>query len=468
MSRAALNSDQQEAFQVIQRFLDSPADTLVLQGYAGTGKTFLMQYVAKWLKERDMEFRLLASTGRAATVLRGKTGFETKTVHSELYSFSKVDGVENAVRMDLQASDDAQLSLQFELRAPDIEQKLYIVDEASMLSSEQYAGGGMLNFGSGFLLTDFFAAVGGNKVIFVGDPCQLPPVGQAFSPALDMDWLAGAGRTALKVTLNKIERNANDNDILVLANSIRNMVDESAPATFPKIPATNISCVQLHPSDKDLFNSYREKYKEVGSNGTLAIARSNKTVATINRAVRRDLFGELDLPVQLGDVLLVVQNNYAVPLANGDFCVVRNIGSPRRQAGLSFQSITVEALATGEEHDVLLSHDILYGRENNFNDAQQRSLMIDFGQRMQKQKVEPGAEGFNKKMLSDPYLNCLRAKYGYAVTCHKAQGGEWDHVYLFLDKGMYGMPKHELFRWWYTAVTRTKVNLHLARSWWIG
>lgn len=464
----SLNPDQKEAFRIIRNFLDSAADTLVLQGYAGTGKTFLMQYLGKWLKDHEMPFTMLASTGRAATVLRGKTGFDTKTVHSELYNFSKVDGVDEHIPDNAPIDAYGQMSLQFALRQPDAEKKLYIVDEASMLSSEIGEAQSMVSFGSGFLMTDFFAAVGNNKVIFVGDPCQLPPVGQTFSPALDMDWLANAGRTAISVTLNKIERNSEDNDILVLASAVRDLVADGSWPTFPKLPAKNINSVILHSSEKDLFDQYLKKYQEVGYNGVLAITRSNKMVGIINRAVRRDLHGELDLPLQLNDVLLVVQNNYAVPLANGDFGVVTHIGETRIKAGLNFLSIKIKALATEEEHDVLLSLDILYGRDSNFSQDEQRRLMIDFSDRMKKQKINPNSELYKKKMMSDPYLNCLRAKYGYAVTGHKAQGGEWDHVYLFLDKKMYGMPKPEIFRWWYTAITRTRLKLHLADDWWIG
>ncbi len=466
--KPALNADQEEAFRIIKNFLASADDTLLLQGYAGTGKTFLMQHLGKWLTKREMPFSMLASTGRAATVLRGKTGFETKTVHSELYSFSKVNGVEDNMPDNAPVDAYGQMSLQFALRQPDEEKKLYIVDEASMLASETGNGLSMVSFGSGLLMKDFFAAVGNNKVIFVGDPCQLPPVGQLSSPALDLNWLNENGRHPVFVQLNKIERNADDNDILLLAAAVREMVDIEQEMSFPKLPASNINSVELYADEKELFNSYLEKYRKVGYNGTLAITRSNKKVGIINRAIRRDLYGELDLPLQPNDVLLVVQNNYAVPLANGDFCEVVSIGETRMKAGLNFLNIKLKALLSGEEYDVLLSLDILYGTENNFSQEQQRRLMIDFHDRMREKKIRPNSEQYKKKMMSDPYLNCLRAKYGYAVTGHKAQGGEWDHVFLFLDKQMYGMPRPELYRWWYTAITRTRLKLHLANAWWVG
>ena len=180
-----LNQEQKEAFKTIQKFLDHPAaDTFVLKGYAGTGKTFLMQYLGRWLKEKEQKFSFLASTGRAATVLRGKTGFSAKTVHSELYHFSKVDGVDETIPPDAPIDNYGHMTLQFLLRQPDEDKLVYIVDEASMLSSELSEGASYAIFGSGLLLNGFFEIVGNNKVIFLGDPCQLPPVGQSFSPAL--------------------------------------------------------------------------------------------------------------------------------------------------------------------------------------------------------------------------------------------------------------------------------------------
>ncbi len=467
MPQLKLNEDQKLAFKSIRRFLYSAADTFVLQGYAGTGKTFLMQYLGKWLHEKERHFVFLASTGRAATVLRGKTGYIAKTVHSELYHFNKVEGDDDEIPEDAPIDRYGQMTLQFLLRSPDRDKKTYIIDEASMLASVIGDAVDIVSFGSGILLHDFFNAVGSNKVIFVGDPCQLPPIGQSFSPALDMDWLAKAKRTAVTLSLNKIERTDPDNDILILADVIRKMAFQNEWENFPKLPAKNMNNVTLHSSDVELFQNYLNTYRELGVNGALAIARTNEMVRHINRAVRRDLYGGLDLPIQVKDVLLVVQNNYAVPLTNGDFIIVTGIGEPRVQANLSFLSIRLKALYSEEDYEILLSLDILYGKQLNFNREQQKALMVDFSRRMRKSNVKANSDVYKTKMMKDPYLNCLKAKYGYAVTCHKAQGGEWDHVYLFLDSKMYGMKKPEIFRWWYTAVTRARKQLNLTNEWWI-
>lgn len=467
-AKIALNEEQKEAFKAIQKFIDHPAaDTFVLKGYAGTGKTFLMQHLAKWMNQHEYQFSMLASTGRAATVLRGKTGFGANTVHGELYRFSMVDGDDEDIEDDAPVDKYGQMTLLFTLRPPDEGKKIYIVDESSMLSSELALDSDQVSFGSGQLLIDFFNAIGNNKIIFVGDPGQLPPVGQNFSPALDMNWLASEKRTAISVTLEKIERNDPDNDILVLASMIRNMSPDTT-IRFPRLPASNLNNVKLYSSQKELFLAYLQKFQEVGAEGTLAIARSNKTVRDINRAIRRDLYGgELDLPIQVGDILMVVQNNYSVPLSNGDFVEVMGLGETRTQANLKFQSIRIKALLSETEYELLLALDVINSLENGLTKEQSRELMIDFSRRMKAKGIKANSPEYKERMMKDSYLNSLKAKFGYAVTCHKAQGGEWDDVFLFLTSKMYGMPQNELFRWWYTAVTRARGHLHLEKGWWI-
>ena len=466
--KPTLNSDQKAAFLAIKKFLGHPhANTFVLKGYAGTGKTFLMQYLGAWLKEKEYNFCMLAATGRAASVLRGKTGFSTKTVHSELYNFSKVDGIDEGMFSSTVRELSGQMSLQFKTRGPDEGKKLYIVDEASMLSGDLSADVLFATFGSGILLNDFFEVVGKNKVIFVGDPCQLPPVGQAVSPALDLDWLNTQNRVAVSFTLEKIERTDAGNDILKLAGAVRKMGLDNNIERFPKLPALNLANVKLHTNDDTMFSDYLNIYKTTGNRGTLAIARSNKMVQHINREMRRELFGAYDMPLQQGDVLLVTQNNYAVPLTNGDFVTISELGEIRTKESLHFQGVKVKSVSSGAEYNLLLSLDTLYSKTGNFTNDQMKTLMIDFSYRMRDDEIKTNTFKYKQAMLEDEYLNCLKATFGYGVTCHKAQGGEWNSVYLFLDKSMYGMPRHELYKWWYTAITRAKKELNLVRDWWV-
>ncbi|MDR3695151.1 DEAD/DEAH box helicase [Mucilaginibacter sp.] len=467
--KPTLNEDQKAAFRAIRDFLNHPvANTFVLKGYAGTGKTFLMQLLGKWLEKKELKFCMLASTGRAAAVLRGKTGFTTKTVHGELYHFSKVDGIDESMLVSGKPANNGQMSLQFATRVPDQDKILYIVDEASMLSGDFADTAFFATFGSGVLLNDFFEVVGKNKVIFVGDPCQLPPVGQGFSPALDVRWLNGNGRNAVSVTLKMIERTEATNDILKLAGAVRKMADYETFMGRPKLPALNLKNVVLHTSEQSLFAHYSNAYRNAGTNETLAIAKSNKKVQQINRAMRRDRFGIMDMPLQPGDVLLVTQNNYAVPLSNGDFVEILQLGELKYVGLLKFQDVRVKSLASEKEYNLLLSLDILHGTTGNFSNEQSKSLMIDFSHRMRSENIKPNSSRYKEEMLKDEFLNCLRATYGYAVTCHKAQGGEWAEVYLFLDNKMYGMPPNELCKWWYTAITRARVTLHLEKGWWVS
>jgi ATP-dependent exoDNAse (exonuclease V) alpha subunit len=471
-AKPTLNTQQKAAFKAIQKFLDHPAaNVFILKGYAGTGKTYLMQHLGQWLKENERSFCLLASTGRAASVLKGKTGFAATTVHSELYNFSKVDGIDDSMfDKPAESTLNGQMSLQFTTRQPDEEKQLYIVDEASMLSGVISKEVLFAQVGSGVLLNDFFEVVAKNKIIFVGAPCQLPPVGQSISPALDLEWLAANDRVALSFTLEKIERTKATNDILKLAAAVREMSLQQAWELYPKLPASGLKNVKLHASDKELFNAYFKKYKESGINESLAIARSNNMVLSINKAMRRDLFGNMDMPLQTGEVLLVTQNNYKVSLTNGDFVTVCEIGNITVKAGLKFQSIRIKSVTSENEYRILLSLDALYSKKGNLSENQMKELMMDFGYRMREKKIGTNSADYRKAMMQDDYLNCLRANFGYAVTCHKAQGGEWKNVFLFLDNnnnGMYNMPPLDLCKWWYTAITRARSELHLAANWWI-
>ena len=466
MSFPKLNNEQKNAFRTIAWFLKHPAvDTLILKGYAGTGKTYLMQALAKWLREKERDFCLLASTGRAASVLKGKTGFDAKTVHGELYHFSRVEGDDDTISIEAPVDKYGQMTLQFRLRASDMAKRVYIIDESSMLSSE-ISDTSIAAFGSGELMTDLFEATRPNKIIFVGDPCQLPPVGELSSPALDGDWLFHRKRNAITVSLTTIERTKGDNDVLQLATQVRKFLDELPTIKYTKLPAAGKENINLYESADQLFDAYVFEYNKTGTNGCLAIARSNRMVQNMNRQFRIRLYGKDNEPLRVNDVLLVYRNNYKVPLTNGDFVVVTSIGEARMKANLRFQSIRIRALASDTDYELLLSLDALHG-EGQFTKEQQRDLMIDFSRRVKNKGIAANTPEYKAAMMKDDYINCLQAAYGYAVTCHKAQGGEWDNVFLFLDSKMYGMPQIELFRWWYTAITRAKKQLHLENGWWI-
>lgn len=172
--------------------------------------------------------------------------------------------------------------------------------------------------------------------------------------------------------------------------------------------------------------------------------------------------------IEVGEIVMVTQNNYLVPLTNGDFVEIMEMGEISQRAGLNFRDVRVKHVDSDKDFPVKLALDPFNGFLPNLNPDQQRNLMIDFSRRMRKKSIRPKSDAYKNAMQKDAYLNSLRATYGYVVTCHKAQGGEWDEVFLFLNKGMYGyMVADEMRRWWYTAVTRAKKNLYLHKDFWI-
>ncbi len=465
---SVLTTSQQEVLSLLHSFFkNSSINTFILKGYAGTGKTFLMQHLAKELQENKASFSFLATTGRAATVLNGKTGFNARTVHGELYHFHEVNGDNENIPKNAPIDSFGQMKLIFNLRQKDESDRLYIIDESSMLSTEVLDDTSYAEFGSGNLLSDLLNVLGNNKVIFVGDPCQLPPVGQSFSPALDEGFLTNIGRTVLVGELTEIVRMKSDNDILLLAQEIRNMISSVNLPKWSKLPASNRNNCTVHSSEKALLDEYLRQFSKQDKTDFIAIAQSNKMCNRINETVRSHLYKKDHAPLHVGDILMVTQNNYLIPLTNGDFVQVTAIGAPRSEANLHFQSVRIKHLLTEKEFEILLAMDVLYGNLSNLSKEQQRMLMINFSNRMRNKSIIPNSNSYKENMKVDPYLNSLRATFGYAVTCHKSQGGEWNEVFLFLQKGMYSMPQNDMLRWWYTAITRTKDRLHLGYDWWI-
>jgi len=471
MSKIKLNDNQEEVLVALKKFIiDKNTNTFILNGYAGTGKTFLMQHLAQYLTEKEISFGLLASTGRAAAVLRGKTSYEAKTVHGHLYFFTEVSGVSEKHTHETPHQDFGQMKLQFEFVIPEKEQRVEVLifDEASMLSSEDQGETSHAVFGSGKLMEDIFAASEGTKLVFVGDPAQLPPVGQLLSPALDKTWLEQKGRKVVQHTLTKIERTQAGNDILVVAQEIRQMMENPNPPKWNMIPARARNNIKIFENETALIQSYIQNFKEKGSSRTIMIARSNTTVQHTNAFVRRHLFQEENPAMRVGDILLVTQNNYLVPLSNGDFIKILKIGETKMQANLKFTNVHIVSLATEKEYEILISADVLESYQNNFTLDQTQELMIDFVWRMSRNRVKANSAIFKQKMQYDPFLNCLKATYGYVITCHKSQGGEWEDVYILGQKAMLPPPKHkEPLRWWYTSITRAKKQLYTNNGYWI-
>ncbi|MBN9350055.1 MAG: AAA family ATPase [Chitinophagaceae bacterium] len=463
------NDKQQKVFNQLKAFVkDKTINTFILNGYAGTGKTFLVQYFAKYLKQKKTKFSLLATTGRAAAVLRGKTDLPTSTVHGALYSFTKVDGDDEDIPDDAPADAFGQMRLIFEPNRRLEEDCVYIVDEASMLASESSNESSFAVFGSGNLLPDLLRAIGNNKIIFVGDPCQLPPVHQIISPALDQDWLNNHGRIAVTATLDQIMRTNPGNDVLQVASDVRKSIGTIPSTKWIKLPAKNRTHCTVLPDGNTVFLEYFARFLQYGPKDSIAIAHSNAACNHLNKYFRKRLYPESNQLLEDGEILMVTQNNHIVPLTNGDFVKVIYRGEISIRANLKFQDVRIKHVDTEKEFQIKLALDPFANFAANLTIDQQRNLMIDFSRRMRRNGIKPKSDAYKEAMRKDTYLNSLRATYGYVVTCHKAQGGEWKDVFLFLDKKMYAyLAADEMRRWWYTAITRTKEHLYLHNDWWI-
>lgn len=454
-----LTDDQQRAYDAILDFLDQQKEQVfVLTGYAGTGKTTLVKKVVEALEEKERPCRLLATTGRAAKVLAQKTGFRATTLHSSLYRFNELTG----------GTGSAGLQMHFDIRsAEDLSSDLVlIIDEASMLSHEASTYGQGMTFGSGKVLEDLFTFANGRQIIFVGDPCQLPPVANsAFSAALDTSFLRKLGLEAEERNLKQIVRQNTHSEILKTAGDFRRAIGYQKFEKYPKVrfaEGPDLNIVQDHHR---LMNLYVKELKATGFHQSIMLGYANWQIAMLNRNIRRALYTSEEL--QAEELLMVVQNNYPAGLANGDQVIMHSAQFHTRRAGFTFLKAKIKALHQEKEKEVLLIRNLLYNDRPGLGRKETQRLVIDFDQRQRKKGVKRKSEAYRNAMEKDPYLNALRAKFGYAITCHKAQGGEWPQVFLNIHPSLYGLPGPQLYRWYYTALTRARDQLWLNDGWWI-
>lgn len=461
----ALTPGQRAAEQRLLAFLDDPAArAFVLQGYAGTGKTFLVGQLVRHLRAQNRRFALTAPTGRGARVLTQKAEAETSTLHRILYSYH-----------DLEVLDDDAGSHRFRYRVRENNlpaDAVVIVDEASVVSdvgSDQE----LMTFGSGRLLSDLVRFLTPHqKVVFVGDPAQLPPVGMASSPALDPAYLETAfGLLAPMYVLTDVVRQESASPVLAHATWLRDALNARAfyEHVLPEKPP---ALVHLAPE------AFEDAFLAEPDDGRIVVAHSNKRSADYNRRVRARLFPGADRP-EPGDRVLVVRNTYAHgrALFNGEFghieaaepdVVRRRIplekeGDRRKEVTLVWRQVRLRF--EGDEgapfvFEGQLLENVLTSDERGATLDEQRALFADFRIRHPHPPhphPKKDRQAFQDTLRRDPFFNALHAKYGYAVTCHKAQGGEWPVV--FVDFALPNALCQDGFRWAYTALTRTSDRL---------
>lgn len=466
---------QKRAYSKLMEFvMDEEAKIFILKGYAGTGKTTLMRKLVEEMNSRHEPYSLLASTGRAAKILANATGYETHTVHSEIYKFTDLNQDLETVANSREINDidsTGQLYLNFELTTKShigqTKPHYYIIDEASMVSDAVDKNATQAIFGSGQLLSDLFHYDSEGKFIFVGDICQLPPIMQTISPALTPKYIEdNFSIKTYESELTDVVRQSGDNDIVIASQRIRKLYYSPQSWKWAKFPLKGYKNIHLLGNQASLFTQYIKRIEKEGYNSATLIGFSNKQCDVITQIIRPS-FGHTAALVEKGDLLLVTQNNLISGLMNGDLVTVEDIIIQEKRAGLTFLKVSVKELFTKRVYSQLMIADIIYSNQTNLTQSQQKELFIDFYYRMKDKGISQKSQAFKQNMMNDPYLNALRTVFGYALTCHKAQGGEWDYVYLDIPKSVPILPKPYVYQWIYTAMTRAKKGLYLVDDFWI-
>ena len=443
--------EQENAIKLLSQFLCSPkADvTFLLRGYAGTGKTSLVGALVRTLDFLKQKVVLLAPTGRAAKVFSAYAGHPAFTIHKKIYRERAYSG------------EGGNFTLNDNLTT----HTLYIVDEASMISNEGLSGA---MFGTGRLLDDlvqFVYSGQGCRLLLMGDTAQLPPVGEELSPALYADALRGYGLEVVETDLTQVVRQERQSGILWNATALRRLIAEEEWGVLPKIRISGFPDVKLLPGN-ELIDALSACYDRDGMDETIVVCRSNKRANIYNNGIRAQILWREE-ELESGDLLMVAKNNYYWTekeknldfIANGETAVVRRVRRTAEMYGFRFADVLLSFPNWQDaELEVRLLLDTLHSDAPALSREESERL---FQTVLEDYADIPLKRDRMKKMKADPYYNALQVKYAYAVTCHKAQGGQWKNV--FLDQGYmseeYLTPDY--FRWLYTAFTRATDTLYL-------
>ena len=443
--------EQAQALDVFTQFMTDRDDqvVMILRGSAGTGKTTLAGAIVKAMAALKQKLILLAPTGRAAKVFSLNAGHAAYTIHRRIYR-QKSAGDLSAFNLNVNLNRDT----------------LFIVDEASMIAN---LGIGETAFGSGCLLDDLMQFVynGQNcRLLLIGDRAQLPPVGEEESPALSAHVLRGYGMRVYETDLNQVLRQSEDSGILWNATMIRNLWrGEAGMVRLPKICFHGFTDIQVVMGN-ELVDNLSSSYYHAGMDETIVITRSNKRANIYNQGIRNMVL-DRDEELCRGDLLMIVKNNYfwtegakEIPfLANGDRAVVQRVRNVHELYGFRFAEVTM-TLPDYDDYELTATVclDTLTTEAPALTHEQQEQLfnavMEDYADfTVKTERI--------KKLKSDRYYNALQIKFSYAVTCHKAQGGQWAHVYV--DQGYMtdDMLTPDYIHWLYTAFTRATEKLFL-------
>ena len=441
-----------EQYKVLEKWSDFLFDRnndslFLLKGYAGTGKSSLVGAVVKTLNELNQKSVLLAPTGRAAKVFSAYSGQIAYTIHKKIY------------RLKDFSNESGGFTLSDNLH----KHTLFIVDEASMISND---GLDSSFFGSGRLIDDLIHYVysgEGCRLVLLGDSAQLPPVSQPESPALDISVLQGHGLKVHSMTLTEVVRQAKTSGILSNATRLRKIMGTGQTNVFPKL-IINSDDVQI-VNGEDLHETIQDAYHRDGLDETIVITRSNKRANGFNNAIRnRILYREEELTT--GDLLMVVKNNYHWAreeesmdfIANGDLMEILRVRKTQELYGFRFCDITARFPDYNVEIDLKILLETLHtdspALPKELSDKLFYAILEDY-------EDIPSKREKMKQLKINPYYNVVQVKYAYAVTCHKAQGGQWKNVFLDLSYIPQDQVEIDFYRWLYTAFTRATERIFL-------
>lgn len=482
-------TDQTHAIEVFTHFMTERDErvVMILRGSAGTGKTSLAGAIVRTLQQLQQRVTLLAPTGRAAKVFSLNANQPAATIHRTIYREKAFTGLDGKFNLNVNLFHD----------------RLFMVDEASMISLSS----NNTTFGSGCLLDDLIQYVYNDRncrMLLVGDKAQLPPIGEEESPALRADVLRAYGLTVYECDLNEVLRQSQDSGILYNATVIRQMITHDEVTQLPKIRFKGFADISIVPGD-ELIERLASSYSEVGIDETMVITRSNKRANVFNQGIRNMVLGREE-ELTTGDMLMVVKNKYknTPPLspspngslnnatnnvnslttqairqvtqlpsgggkekeqpaltfiANGDRAVVRRVRNVRAFYGFRFTDVSLEFPDyDNAEEEMTVILDALMTEAPALTQEQNEQL---FQHVLEDYEDIPLKADRMKKVREDEYYNALQVKFGYAITCHKAQGGQWAHIYL--DQGYMTdeMLTPDYIHWLYTAFTRATEHLYL-------
>lgn len=443
-------SDQDELIRKLASFIsfENSFDVFLIKGYAGTGKTTVISALVRALEQFTIRTVLLAPTGRAAKVLASYTKKNAFTIHKKIYrQKTSTDGF-GEFRLDRNLHTDT----------------LFIVDEASMISDRPSETS---VFGSGRLLDDLIEYVFSGKrcrLILIGDTAQLPPVGLDISHALKKKVLENYLLSIDEAELKQVVRQSEESGILCNATYVRTMID-TEQKNYPRFSIRNFTDI-IRITGAELMEAISDAYDRYGLNETIVITRSNKRANRFNLGIRNQILWREE-EISIGDFLMIVKNNYFwLPenertdfIANGDIAEIIRVHRYEERYGFRFADLLIRLCDYDElEFEVKIVLDALTTETPALTTDENKRLFYAISEDYQ--EITGKRERF-EQIRKNPYLNALQVKFAYAVTCHKAQGGQWKVA--FVDQGYLtkDMLNTEYLRWLYTALTRPVEKLFL-------